>query len=301
MGEHTAGRAGSVLAAFALAVAIGSIGVAGEVEPWMPETLPGFVRAVELGIAHSLTPRERAAFTGRTSEELRETDPELHDKIRRSFVTWTDRWVRRATRGLERVPEQRMQRAKQATADVDGHLRAYFAARGWDYRPLQVIFLPQHLMEEPDLLSVRARGMYVLYYPDVIFASLDAKATMRHTLIHESLHLNKTGPGLGRTLTEGIAEVAATQLALEWGMVRRRALREANSYPKELQAVNYVIDRMTERTEMGRERAVEILLHTYLTGDSTEVEAIFGTAAWSEVVHASRNLGKVRKTAKQLL
>jgi hypothetical protein len=58
---------------------------------------------------------------------------------------------------------------------------------------------------------------------------------------------------------------------------------------------------MIERTGIRRDQALEILLHTYLTGDSTEIEAIFGTAAWSEIVRASRGLGKVRKIAKRVL
>ena len=58
---------------------------------------------------------------------------------------------------------------------------------------------------------------------------------------------------------------------------------------------------LTEQTGMLRERAVEILLHTYVTGDSTEVEAIFGSAAWARVVDASRDLKNVRKAAKRFL
>jgi hypothetical protein len=84
-------------------------------------------------------------------------------------------------------------------------------------------------------------------------------------------------------------------------MVRKRALREVGSYAKELQIVEYIIDRMLERTAMRREHAVEVLLHSYLTGDPAEMEAIFGTEAWSEVVRASRDLKKVRKTAKRVL
>jgi hypothetical protein len=166
---------------------------------------------------------------------------------------------------------------------------------------MKVVFLPQHLMTEPELPAIKARGMYVLYYPNVFFAALDSDATIRHTLIHESLHFNKTGPGLGRALSEGIAEVAATQLALDWDMVRRKTLRWTDYYRNEVEIVEYIVDRMLERTGMQREQAVEILLHTYLTGDSTEMESIFGAAAWSETVRASRNLNKVRKTTKRAL
>jgi hypothetical protein len=301
MGEATARRALQVLVGLLLLAGAGPTCVAGEVDPWMPETLPAFIRALELGIEQNLTPRERTVLASRTREELRETHPELHEKIRQCFSAWTDEWVRRATREIEGVSASRMRRAEQAAAEVDDRLRAYFDARGWKYRPVKVVFLPHHLMVEPGRPSMQTRGMYLLYYPDVFFASLGAHATLRHTLIHESLHFNKTGAGLGRPLSEGIAEAAATQLGLEWDMVRKRALRDAGSYAKELQIVNYIVDRMLERTGMRREQAVEILLHTYLTGDPAEMDAIFGAEAWSEVVRASRDVKKVRRTAKRVL
>ena len=233
--------------------------------------------------------------------ELRETHPGLYEKISWSFVRWADEWVRRARRELESVPEERIRRAEQAATDVDARLRVHFQDRGWEYRPLEVMFLPRRLMSEPGLPSINARGMYVLYYPDVFFTTLDGHVMMRQTLIHESLHFNKTGPGLGRTLTEGIAEAVATELALDWGMVRESALRQASYYPGELSIVEYIVERMIERVGFQRESALEVLLRTYLTGDPTEMEAIFGAAAWSEVVRASRSQHKVRKTARRVL
>jgi len=302
MGQHDSARTVRVLIGLVVGITIASGGIAGDVERlWMPETFPGLVRAMELGIAQSLTPAERVVLAEGTKEALRETHPQLHAKISRSYVRWTDEWIRRNKRELASVPQRHIRRAEQSVADVDTRLRAYFGSRGWTYRPLQVVFVPQHLMAEPGLPSISARGMYVLFYPDVFFTALGPDATMRHTLIHEGLHFNKTGPGLGRTLAEGIAEAAATRLALEWGVVRKGTLRQANYYPRELQAVDYILDRMIERTGIRREQALEILLHTYLTGDSTEIEAIFGTAAWSEIVRASRGPGKLRKIAKRVL
>jgi len=301
MGEQIAARAGRALAGLVLFGVIGSGITAGEVEPWMPETLPGFLRALELGIAQDLTPRERDTLASRTHEELRETHPELHDKISRGFVRWTDAWVQRAARELETVPEPRIRRAEQAAAEVDHRVRSYFEARGWAYRPMRVVFLPRRLMTEPGLPSIQARGIYLRYYPEVFFTTLEPDPLTRHTLIHEILHLNESGPDMGRALTEGIAEAAAAHLALEWGMVSRRALREANAYPRELELVAYLLDRMTERTGMPRAAALEILLHTYLTGDSTEVTAILGDSVWSEIVKVSLGHGKVRKVARRLL
>jgi hypothetical protein len=297
MGECTARPwAGLVLLA-----AAGSSGAAGEVEPWMPETLPGLVRAVELGIAHSLTPREREALAAGTSEDLLRDDPELHARIRGTFESWTERWIRRARPEIERVPRDRIRRAELAAADVGARLSAYFGARGWTWREPEVIFLPRHLMQEPGSPALRAAGMVVLHYPGVIFAALDPGATLPHTLIHESLHSNKTGPVLGRTLTEGIAEAAASQLALEWGLVSRRALREANAYPKELQAVEYVAARIAERTGATPERALDVLLRAYLTGDATAVEAALGAPAWSAILRASLDGADVRRAARRAL
>jgi hypothetical protein len=302
MGESDSARTLRVLAGLILIVIIGPASVAGEVERlWMPETLPGLVHAMELGIAQSLTPTERAALSTETREELQEIHPELHAKIRRSYVRWTDEWIRRNARKLVDVPERQTRRAEQAAADVDSRLRAYFGAKGWTYRPLDVIFVPKELMAEPGGPSISNRGMYVVFYPDVFFAALGPDATMRQTLIHEGLHFNKTGPGLGQTLAEGIVEAAATHLALEWEMARKSTLREANYYPRELQVVNYILDRMSERAGIPSDEALEMLLHTYLTGEATEMESIFGTTAWSEIVQASRDLKKVRKTAKRVL
>jgi hypothetical protein len=284
-----------------LIVAAGSGAAAGDVDPWMPETLPGLLRALELGIAQELTRAERDALSSSTHQELRETDPELYRKIRGCYARWTEEWIRHAARALEHVPRRRITRAEQAAAEVDRKLQSYFEDRGWAYRPMKVVFLPRRLMTEPGLPSITARGMYLVYYPELFFASLDPSSTLRHTLIHESLHFNKTGPCLGRTLAEGIAEVAATQLALDWEMVGRAALRDANAYPVPQRAVEYVLGQMARRAGMSREHALDVLLHAYLTGDFAIVERVLGLAAWTEILRASREHGKVRKTARRVL
>ncbi len=303
MGECAASRTRSVLLGLALVVVSGSTSGAGAVEEplWMPETLPALIHAVELGIQQSLTPLERAALSSETPDGFVAAYPELQDKIRRTFVRWTDLWVERALQDLDRLPGERIRRAERAAAGVDGRLRAYFESKGWSYRTPRVVFLPQRLLSEPAWPSAKLRGLYVLHYPDVLFASLDARSTLEHTLIHESLHFNKTGPGLGRALTEGIAEAAATELALRWELVRPAALRDANGYLAELAIVEHVLARMAAERPLAREQALEVLLDCYLTGDSTEMQAIFGAAAWSEVVRASHAGRRLRQTVKRSL
>jgi hypothetical protein len=299
MGER-AGRNGPAIVGLLLLAASGP-GVAQPVDPWMPETLPGFLQVMELAIARSLTPHERAALSRGTNEELRVSHPELHEKISRSFSHWTAEWLRNTEPELERVPQQRIRRAREAAAEVDGRLRSYFRERGWSYRPLRVVFLPRRLMEEPGAPSLTTQGLFLPYYPEVCFATLDPEATLHHTLIHESLHFNKTGPGLGPTLAEGIVESAAARLALAWGLVTQGALHEANSYAKERGTVEYIVERMTEQSGMPAGEALDLLLHTYLTGDSTGMERLLGAAAWSEVVAASRGFKNVRRTARRVL
>jgi hypothetical protein len=267
--------------------------------PWMPETLSMFTRAMWMALEENLTPEELVEVKRWSPDELRVLNPELHGKIQRSYVNWTDEWVRRAKAKLDTVPEQRLKRAQESAARVDSLVQSYFEARGWEYRGLEVVFLPQKLMVEPGLPTSSIRGMYGLFYPKAFFASLDPNARMEKTLIHETIHFNKTGPSLGRTLTEGITEAVASRLALEWGMVTGRQLRQDNIYPDELKVVEYLQDRIIERTGKTREQALEILLHAYLTGDSTQTEAILGSEAWSEVVRASRAGRNVRKAAKR--
>lgn len=86
-----------------------------------------------------------------------------------------------------------------------------------------------------------------------------------------------------------------------WGMAREEPLRDANHYAKEGQVVDYIVERMIDRTGMSRKEAVETLLHAYLTGESTGMDAVLGGEAWSRIVRASRDQEKVKKTAKRLL
>jgi hypothetical protein len=269
--------------------------------PWMPETLSMFVRAMSMALAENLTPEEMAEVKRWPPDELRVHHPELHEKIQRSYVNWTDEWIRRAKAKLDTVPEKRLIRAEESAARVDSLLRSYFEARGWEYRSLEVIFLPQKLMVEPGLPTSSIRGMYALFYPKAFFATLDPNSRMEKILIHETFHFNKTGPSLGRTLTEGITEAATRRLALKWGMINSHQLRQDNIYPAELKAVEYLQDEIVKRTGKTREEAFEILLHAYLTGDSKEPEAILGPIAWSEVIRASRGGSNVRKAAKRAL
>ena len=101
--------------------------------------------------------------------------------------------------------------------------------------------------------------------------------------------------------TSGPSRENSARFRRETVHILERALREANAYPKEIRAVAYLIDRIEERTGMTRDRAVELLLRTYLTGDSAEVERIFGVDVWAQVLDASREMKKVRQTARRLL
>ena len=269
-------------------------------EPRVPETLSLFVRSMLMTIEKKLTVEELTDLNRLQPDEFRELHPEMYKKISRNFVSWTDEWVHRATANMDDVPESRIRRAYEAATRVDQRLRGYFKSRGWDYKAMRVIFLPRRLMVEAGQPS-KTQGRFLLFYPDAFFATLDPSSPRQHILIHESIHFNKTGPHLGLALTEGITEEAAEYLALKWRMVRRGALRKANYYPARLEMVRYILNRMVERSDKTREQAREILLRTYLTGDATEIGAILGADAWSQILDASRSGKNVLKAARRSL
>jgi len=269
--------------------------------PWMPNTLPELIRAIDAGVRDELTPAEHAAFAAGDAEHLARTHPALHGRISAAFARWIARWTTRALGDLDGAERRRLERAERAAGGVDERLRAHFASHGWSFRTPRLVLLPQRLMDDPELPAVRARGLYVRYEARTLFVAFDAGPTLQHTLIHESLHFNTRGPGLGRTLDEGIVEAAATELALAWGLVRREALRDAAAYPVELDAVERILDAMSRRGGLSRDEALTALLGAYLTGDASELHALFGAAAWDDIVAASRTGGNVRRAVKRAL
>ncbi len=272
-------------------------------ESEIPRSLPRFVRALDMGIVKYLPPEELKLVKGRSSDELRESHPELYAKIRRNVKLWTDEWVQRAMEETETVSLERIGRAKEKAIEVDTRLRAYFDAKGWPYRTLSVVFLPQRLLYDRGG-TAKVRGMYMPYYPEAFFATLDPHSPVSHTFVHENLHFNKAGPEIGRTLSEGIVEVASEHLGLKWGFVSKRELRNADYYRRETKLVEDILEGMMEQTGLPRDEMLEILLSTYLTGDSTRMNEILGTDAWSRIIKAAkshRDVAKVRKIAKQAM
>ena len=72
-----------------------------ENDPWLPESLNGFIHAMEMALEKKLTPEELAEVRRLSPDELREFHPELHEKIQRSFkpgVGNTESWRSRSCR-----------------------------------------------------------------------------------------------------------------------------------------------------------------------------------------------------------
>ncbi len=272
---------------------------AAEPEPYMPKSLPEFVTSLQMSLAQNLPRDEFLKVSSLSPDELRERHPDLYGKIHYSIKIWTDRWVARALKEMEIVPERRIERATESAIEVDRRLRTYFEANGWPYRTLSVVLLPQKLLYGNG--NSKTLGMYIPFYPDAFFASVDPNSTIEHTLVHESLHFNKTGQSVGHALAEGITEVASEQLVIEWGLVRRGQLRRRDYYPDEQKLVEYILERMQVRSERSDRELLEILLRCYLTGDFGEMNEIFGEEAWTKVVTASRARRSERKAAKRAL
>jgi hypothetical protein len=266
----------------------------------LPTTFPSFVEWAKQRIHSELPPNEQALMSRLGSEDFRRNHPQLLDKMSRRFVELTDDWLASATERLGMVPASLVRGAEEDALEVERKLRAHFEERGWDYRSMKVIFVPRRLMAKKGERP-RHLGRYMLLYPDAFFATLDPHIPRKHTLIHESLHFNKRGPHLGRPLEEGITEVAAARLSVEWGMSTREALIRGNFYPKYQRAVRFILDKMVERSDRTHDQALEILLRTYLTGDQSEVRRILGGRSWARIVAASVERNNLLKASKLAL
>jgi hypothetical protein len=258
-------------------------------------TIPDLARAFSHTFSQILTPEEYELYTSRTPEEIRAIDNELYRKINQNVGRWTDDWILWAARNLDTVPEKRLQKAMATASRIDGLARSYFEGRGWSYRSLRVVFLPQRLFHDARDRESRIRGVFIPFYPEVFFSTVDPSAPLELVILHENIHYNKRGRSLGRPLNEGITETAARHIVILHELLPSRVLRDLEVYPRERKLVETIVREIMAETGSDHDAALDLLLAAYLTGDQSEMERIFGEDSWTRVIELSRSERKWHK------
>lgn len=265
-------------------------------------TLHELVEAFDFTFAQILTPEELAQVRDVSPDEIRVRSPELYEKVSQNVRRWTDEWIVYAAQKLEAVPPERLTRAMALAAQVDEKLREYFTSKGWKYRTLGVVFLPQRLLHNPRRRYLTYGGMFIPFYPDVFFSTVDPAAPLGQVLVHESLHLNHGQKRrLGRTLAEGITESGARLLTERWGLLSGAQLLQTGAYEWECAAVDVLANEIARRTDSSHDTGVELLLEAYVTGDHKKVHAIFGAETWERVIELSSAEPWPKRKVLQLL
>ena len=253
-----------------------------------PESVWDLISALNYAFRQVMTPEELDTMQGKHPEEVRALDPELYAKISGFVKRATDDWTREAVKKHRRISEEKLEYARNAAVDVDAVLQPYFEAHGWPYRAISVVFLPQALFHDCTDRGSMTLGVFMPYYSEVFYATVNPSIPTRMVLIHETFHFNERGSWIGHALREGIADTIARELAVKNDMVRPRKLKSWSAYDLERNAIDYLIDRIMERTGRSREGGLEMLVASYLTGDHSDLIEIFGAEAWDLVLQASR-------------
>jgi len=277
-----------IVAAVLLSPASTRLSSSGE-QDGQARTVPDLARAFEHTFSQILTPEEYELFTSRTPEEIKEIDGELYRKINQNVGRWTDDWILWAARNLDTVPEARLERAMATASRIDRLTRDYFEARGWSYRSLEVVFLPQRLFHDTHNRRAKIQGVFIPFYPEVFFSTVDPAAPLELILVHENIHYNKRGPSLGLPLNEGITETSARHIVRLHELLPGKVLRNFQAYPRERELVETIVQGITSRTGVDHDAALDLLLEAYLTGEQSGMERVFGTDSWTHVIEASRS------------
>ena len=267
----------------------GAVTERGEVR--QPRNIYELVYAFEYTFGKTLQGKELELYRKKTPEEIKELDPELYERISRNVKAWTDEWLQDVRTNGDQIPEKKLNEAVQTAERVDAVLRRYFEAKEWPYRSMRAIFLPPRVFLDERHRGDLTSGMFIPFYPDAFFATVDWPVPMELILVHESLHFNASGRSFGPPLTEGITETATRYLALKYELVSPGKLNKTQAYPLERKGVEFVLEEIMERTRRSHDDALELLLKTYLTGRQDEMNAVFGPEAWAKVLKLSQTDG----------
>lgn len=256
-------------------------------ETRQPRNIYELIYSVDHTFSNILTVEELLLYRSGNPEEIRRNDPELYNRISQDVQRWTDEWIQHVRENLVPIPEKKLARALSDAEVVDSVLRSHFETRGWPYKTLRAVFLPPQVFLDEYRRGSLTSGMFIRFYPDAFFASVDWPVPMRIVLVHESLHFNKLGTPYGRPLTEGITESATRQLVLDYELLSKRHVRKSKAYPVERRRVDFIIDEMMKRAELDERECLELLLEAYVTGNQDKMNAVFGAEAWARVVNLS--------------
>jgi hypothetical protein len=198
-----------------------------------PETIMHLIESMDYTFPQILTPDEFATVQGRLPEEVQEVYPELYQKIRQNVKHWTDDWVRQALKTHGKLSREKLDYATNAIVEVDSVLRPYFEERGWPYRTINAVFLPQRLFVDRRRPGGMILGLFIPYYPEVFFATVNPDVPTHMILVHETIHFNMKGPWIGQPLTEGITDAIARRLSLQHGLVTEHKANKWATYGAE--------------------------------------------------------------------
>ncbi|HEV8335686.1 MAG TPA: hypothetical protein VGR67_04640 [Candidatus Polarisedimenticolia bacterium] len=184
-------------------------------------------------------------YQTRSFRQIERANPELYTRISQDVKRWTDEWIQYARSSGVPIPESRLNNAKLTAEKVDATLRSYFEEKHWSYRPMRVEFLPPRLFIDERNRQMITYGMFIPYYPDAFFATIDWPIPMELLLVHESLHFN-AADSFGHAMAEGITETAARYLVRKYDLLTSSAVGRSKAYPTERKAVEFVIERIME-------------------------------------------------------
>jgi hypothetical protein len=290
----------ATVALFMISYVWGAVTEKGQVR--QPRNIYELVYAFEHTFWNVLQADELKQYRTMTPQQIKESNPELYERISRDVKRWTDEWLLEAKSSGDQIPQGRLSGAVQIADHVDAILKSYFEAKKWPYRPMRVVFLPPRLFLDERHRGDTTSGMFIPFYPDAFFATVDWPVPLELILVHESLHFNATGMPFGGPLSEGITETAARYLVRDYELVAEGKVNRVDAYPLERKGVEFVLEEIVGRTTRSHDEALELLLEAYLTGRQDEMRTVFGSEPWERVIGLSHTRGdwQIHKIAKAL-
>ena len=138
-----------------------------------PRNIYGLIYSMEVTFGSVLQADELKQYRTMSPKELRKKNPALYERISGDVKGWTDAWLRDALAHGDQISEKRLSEGEHIVKQIDPILRSYFEAKKWPYRPMKVIFLPPRLLQDERHRENITSGMFIPYYPDAFFATVD--------------------------------------------------------------------------------------------------------------------------------
>jgi hypothetical protein len=256
-----------------------------------PRNIYALIRSFDHTFARVLTPEQFEQYRYRSPNQVKENQPELFARISQDVKAWTDLWIHHVRTDLVPIPAKRLDAAHAMAQHLDSVMNQHFKERGWAYRPLDVVFLPPQVFLDEAHRGDLTAGMFIPYYPDSIFVSVDWPIPVELVLAHEILHYNETKDVFGLSLEEGLADIGGRYFVVKYGILTAFSLKRVDTYPTERKGVELVLDAITKRTGKSRDEAVDQLLGAMLTGNQDQMKEVFGAEAWQRVTKLSYTRG----------